>query len=128
MDSLAVIGYAVRYPQEATDSVRFWDFLLKARESSTAFPEDRVNQKAFYHPDPDHGGTVCVQHLHMPATLIRSLLGCCQIHAKRAHFLKDNPVGFDAAFFKMSKTEVLSLDPQHRLVMENVYHALENGT
>ncbi|GES63212.1 polyketide synthase [Aspergillus terreus] len=27
----------------------------------------------------------------------------------------------------MSKTELLSLDPQHRLVMENVYHALENA-
>ncbi|KAI2940983.1 hypothetical protein CBS63078_564 [Aspergillus niger] len=106
MDSLAVIGYALRYPQDASDSVRFWDFLLKAREASTAFPEDRINQKAFYHPDPDHGGT---------------------IHAKRAHFLKDDPARFDAAFFKMSKTEVLSLDPQHRLVMENVYHALENA-
>ncbi|KAI2965763.1 hypothetical protein CBS147324_7858 [Aspergillus niger] len=106
MDSLAVIGYAVRYPQDASDSVRFWDFLLKAREASTAFPEGRINQKAFYHPDPDHGGT---------------------IHAKRAHFLKDDPARFDAAFFKMSKTEVLSLDPQHRLVMENVYHALENA-
>ncbi|XRM42767.1 hypothetical protein ABZX51_005978 [Aspergillus tubingensis] len=106
MDSLAVIGYAVRYPQDASDSVRFWNFLLKAREASTAFPEDRISQKAFYHPDPDHGGT---------------------IHAKRAHFLKDDPASFDAAFFKMSKTEVLSLDPQHRLVMENVYHALENA-
>jgi acyl transferase domain-containing protein len=27
----------------------------------------------------------------------------------------------------MSKTEVQSLDPQQRILMENVYHALENG-
>lgn len=74
MDSLAVIGYAVRYPQDASDSVRFWNFLLKAREASTAFPEDRISQKAFYHPDPDHGGTVCMQTLSGPARLMfRSL-------------------------------------------------------
>jgi acyl transferase domain-containing protein len=41
--------------------------------------------------------------------------------------LEESPNGFDAAFFKMSKTEVQSLDPQQRILMENVYHALENG-
>ncbi|KAF9887261.1 hypothetical protein FE257_010389 [Aspergillus nanangensis] len=105
-DPAVVVGYAVRYPQDATDAESFWEFLLQARESSTAFPPDRINSNAFYHPDPDHGGT---------------------FHTQGAHFLRDNPIGFDSAFFKMSKSEVLSLDPQHRLVMENVYHALENG-
>lgn len=27
----------------------------------------------------------------------------------------------------MTKTEVTTMDPQQRILMENVYHALENG-
>lgn len=50
-----------------------------------------------------------------------------KFYAEGACFLGESPNGFDAAFFKMSKTEVQSLDPQHRILMENVYHALENG-
>ncbi|KAI9931732.1 hypothetical protein MW887_010311 [Aspergillus wentii] len=103
---LAVIGLAARFSQEATTPEAFWEFLLRARQSTTSFPPDRLNQNAFYHPDPDHGGTV---------------------HAKGAHFLQENPNAFDAAFFNINKTEILSLDPQQRLVMENVYHALENA-
>lgn len=50
-----------------------------------------------------------------------------QSHVKGGHFLAENPLAFDAGFFNVNKTEVLSLDPQQRIVMENVYHALENG-
>ncbi|KAL4890686.1 hypothetical protein BDV59DRAFT_194827 [Aspergillus ambiguus] len=106
MEPLAIIGYAVRYPQDAENVDSFWDLLMSARETKSPFPKDRINAMAFYHPDPNHGGT---------------------FHSKNAHFLKESPVCFDAAFFKMNKTELLSLDPQHRLVMENVYHALENA-
>lgn len=41
--------------------------------------------------------------------------------------MEEDPVNFDAPFFSLTKTEVLTLDPQQRLVLENVYHALENG-
>ena len=58
MAPLAIIGFAARYAQEAYDAEKFWDFLLNARQSTTAFPEDRFNADAFYHPDPEHGGTV----------------------------------------------------------------------
>lgn len=50
-----------------------------------------------------------------------------KFYAKGASFLGESPNGFDAAFFKVSRTEVQSLDPQQRILMENVYHALENG-
>lgn len=50
-----------------------------------------------------------------------------KFYAKGASLLGESPNGFDSAFFKMSKTEVQSLDPQQRILMENVYHALENG-
>ncbi|RAH47485.1 type I polyketide synthase, partial [Aspergillus brunneoviolaceus CBS 621.78] len=89
-----------------TDVNRFWDFLLEAREATTSYPKDRLNHEGFYHPDPEHAGTT---------------------HTRQAQFLSENPNAFDAAFFSISKTEAESLDPQQRLVMENVYHALENA-
>ncbi|KAL4788819.1 hypothetical protein BDV19DRAFT_395631 [Aspergillus venezuelensis] len=103
---LAIIGFAAKYAQEADTAENFWNFLLQARESMTSFPKDRLNLDGYYHPDPEHAGS---------------------IHAKGAHFLAETPNAFDAAFFSVNKTEVLSLDPQQRLVMENVYHALENA-
>ncbi|KAI2086823.1 hypothetical protein LOZ36_003157 [Ophidiomyces ophidiicola] len=103
---LAVIGISTRFAQEATDGEKFWDLLLRARQAATPFPKDRFNSNAFYHPDPEHGGT---------------------FHVKGAHFLSEDPLGFDAPFFNVNKTEVLTLDPQQRVAMENVYHALENA-
>ncbi|WEW54612.1 hypothetical protein PRK78_000032 [Emydomyces testavorans] len=106
MTPLAVVGFSVRFAQEATSAERFWELLLRARQAATAFPNERFNSNAFYHPDPEHGGT---------------------FHVKRAHLLSEDPLGFDAPFFNVNKTEVLTLDPQQRVVMENVYHALENA-
>ncbi|EGE80204.2 polyketide synthase, variant 2 [Blastomyces dermatitidis ATCC 18188] len=106
MTPLAIVGLSARYAQEASTPEKFWEFLLRGRQSTTPIPKDRFNADAYYHPDLDHGGT---------------------FHVKGGHFLSENPLGFDAGFFRISQTEVLTMDPQQRLVMENVYHALENA-
>ena len=41
--------------------------------------------------------------------------------------MQGDPAEFDHQFFSITKSEVLCLDPQQRLLMENVYLALENG-
>jgi acyl transferase domain-containing protein len=46
---------------------------------------------------------------------------------KGGHFLAEDPAYFDAMFFSTTKTEVMSMDPQQRVILESVYHALENG-
>lgn len=57
-EPLAIIGLDTRFPQEATTTEKLWEFLLRARSAMTRFPPERLNAEAFYHPDPEHGGTV----------------------------------------------------------------------
>lgn len=55
---IAIIGVAGRFAQESTDVEKFWELLLRARQTTTTFPPDRLSSEAFYHPDSDHRGTV----------------------------------------------------------------------
>jgi acyl transferase domain-containing protein len=41
--------------------------------------------------------------------------------------MKGDMASFDSQFFNLTNTEVATMDPQQRVLMENVYHALENG-
>jgi acyl transferase domain-containing protein len=46
---------------------------------------------------------------------------------KGGHFLKQDPYVFDAAFFNITATEALALDPKQRIAMEVAYEAFENA-
>lgn len=104
-DPIAVIGVATKFPGEAETFESLWRFLLRGRSAWKPFPEDRIGP-GHYHPDINHRGT----------------------HAVRGgHFLNEDPALFDAPFFNITRSELAALDPQQRLVLENVYHALENA-
>jgi microcystin synthetase protein McyG len=47
-------------------------------------------------------------------------------YVKRVAWLEDMEC-FDAAYFQMTDREALLLDPQHRILMENIVHALEDA-
>lgn len=49
------------------------------------------------------------------------------IYTKAGYFLKDDINSFDSAFFQLSDNDVQAMDPQQKMLLENVYHALENG-
>ena len=49
------------------------------------------------------------------------------IATQGAHFLRQDVATFDAAFFSLSKVEVEAMDPQHRLMTEVAYEALEKA-
>ena len=59
-DAVAIIGFSLKFSQEATSSEAFWEMLCEGRSAMTEFPRDRINIDAFYHPDSNRHQTVCV--------------------------------------------------------------------
>ncbi|KAI0126592.1 putative polyketide synthase [Xylariales sp. AK1849] len=103
---IAIIGMSCRFPADATSPERLWQMVANAQEAWSKWPADRFNSDAFYHPNPERGGTF-------------NTLG--------GHFLNQNMADFDATFFSITPTEAKALDPQQRLQLESVYEALENA-
>ena len=68
-------------------------------------PPDRWDVEEFYDPDPDAPG---------------------KIATRRMGFI-DDVTGFDAPFFGLSKRETMLIDPQHRLLLETTYRAVEHS-
>jgi hypothetical protein len=58
IEPIAVIGFDLRFPQDASSAESFWQLLVEARSTMTEVPANRYNVRAFYHPDHKHGGTV----------------------------------------------------------------------
>ncbi|BBZ35830.1 type I polyketide synthase [Mycolicibacterium confluentis] len=100
----AIIGYAARLPG-AQDAEAFWELLREGRDGISEVPADRWNVDEFFDPEPGTPGKVVT---------------------RRAGFV-DDPTGFDAPFFGMSTREVRLLDPQHRLLLETSWRAVEHS-
>ncbi|KAL8336217.1 hypothetical protein RB601_000166 [Gaeumannomyces tritici] len=108
-EDIAIIGLGCRFPGDATTPSRLWDLLVEGRSAWSPVPASKWNAEAHYHPSSDHGGSTWI---------------------KGGHFLQDgaqNGKEFDALFFNITRTEAMSMDLQQRIVMENVYEALENA-
>ncbi|MEA2828432.1 MAG: hypothetical protein QOG43_2871 [Actinomycetota bacterium] len=96
---------ACRFPGGASSPDQFWDLLREGRDVIGEWPADRWDASRVYDPDPASPGTVYVN---------------------RGGAI-DDPGAFDAAFFAMSPREAIHVDPQHRLLLELAYEALEDG-
>lgn len=100
----AIVGYAARFPG-APDADGFWDLLRAGREAISEVPEDRWDVEEFFDPEPGTPGKVVT---------------------RRAGFV-DDVTGFDAPFFGMSTREVRLMDPQHRILLETAWRAVEHS-
>ena len=58
LESVAVVGFSIRFPEEATSAEAFWNMVIDGRCCSEEFPKDRLNVEAFYNPDTDGQGIV----------------------------------------------------------------------
>src|ERR1700761_3761294 len=103
-ESFAIVGYALRVPG-AADADEFWEVLRDGRDAVSEVPPDRWDVDEYYDPDPDAPG---------------------KIVSRRAGFI-DDVTGFDASFFGLSKRETMLIDPQHRLLLETSWRAVEHS-
>lgn len=99
----AIVGYAARVPG-AADAAEFWDVLRHGRDAVSEVPGERWNVEDFFDSDADAAG---------------------KIVSRRAGFV-DDVAGFDAPFFGVSAREVMLMDPQHRLLLETAWQAVEH--
>ncbi len=102
---IAITGLACRYPGGANNPESFWKLMLDRKDAITEIPPDRWNIDKFYHPD----------QAHMART-----------HSKWGGFI-DGIDKFDPQFFGMTEREAHYIDPQHRLLLEASWEAIDNG-
>ena len=100
----AIVGYAARLPGSA-DADQYWGLLHDGRDAVSDVPRDRWDADEFFDPDPAAPGKVVT---------------------RRAGFV-DDVSGFDAPFFGISAREATWMDPQHRLLLETAWRAVEHS-
>src|SRR5262249_54409716 len=103
-ESIAVVGMACRMPGQVDSADDLWRLLIDKRDPVSDGPYDRWDVDAFYDPDRETPGR---SNTRWAATL-------------------DDITGFDATFFGISPAEAASMDPQHRLLLEVAWEALEH--
>ena len=102
---IAVIGMGCRLPGGIDSPASFWQALLRRDDLVTKVPLARWDADEYYDPEPGVPG--------------RSV-------SKWGAFL-DDVDGFDADFFGYGEREAPSIDPQHRLLLETSWEALEHA-
>ncbi|MER7707801.1 beta-ketoacyl synthase N-terminal-like domain-containing protein [Kitasatospora sp. NPDC097605] len=104
-DAIAVIGVGCRFPGGVTGADGFWEFLARGGSGITAIPQDRWDIEEFYDQEPGAPGRMYVRH---------------------GGFV-DEVRGFDAGLFGIPPREAAGIDPQHRLMLEVAWEALEHA-
>ena len=102
-EDVAIVGMSCRFP--GADNIdEFWQNLLDGVDSVREIPSDRWDMDRFYSADRAPG----------------------KMYTREGGFL-DGIADFDAAFFNISDQEACWIDPQHRMLLENSYRALEDA-
>ena len=104
-DRIAIIGIGCRFPGGVNDTESFWKLLVEGREAVSDVPPDRWNIERFFDAEPG-----------LPGKSI----------ARRGGFL-DRIDQFDPQFFGISPREAPYVDPQHRLLLETAWEAIEDA-
>ena len=104
-DRIAIIGIGCRFPGGVNDAESFWKLLMERRDAVSDVPADRWNVERYYDREPAIPGKTFV---------------------KRGGFL-DQIDKFDPQFFGISPREAPYVDPQHRLLLETSWEAIENA-
>ncbi|MDY6988821.1 MAG: SDR family NAD(P)-dependent oxidoreductase [Thermodesulfobacteriota bacterium] len=104
-EPLAIIGMACRFPRGANSIQEFWSRLHDGVDAISEVPPTRWDINRFYDPDQEKPGKISTRY---------------------GGFL-DQADRFDARFFNISPREAKSIDPQHRILLELNWAALEHA-
>jgi acyl transferase domain-containing protein/acyl carrier protein len=104
-EPLAIVGVGCRFPGQAEGPDRYWQVLHDGVHAVGPIPRDRLDLDTYYDPNLDAPGKIYVREAAMVDGIDR----------------------FDAQFFGISPREATSMDPQHRLLLEVTWEALENA-
>ncbi|KZL67111.1 pks-nrps protein [Colletotrichum incanum] len=107
-EPIAIIGTACHFPGSIDSPQELAEFLKNPRDVlGDTMPSSRANLARFQHENPNHHGSTNVIRAYM--------------------LLQRDPAQFDSAFFHMHASEAEATDPQHRMILETVYEALESA-
>src|SRR5690242_4383226 len=107
VEPIAVVGMGCRFPGGVDNPGEYWRLLQDGVSGIVRVPSDRWDADAFYSEDHTVPGTIC---------------------SREGGFLTSwQPDEFDGEFFGMSPREAAGMDPQHRLLLEVAWEALENA-
>ena len=104
-ERIAIIGVGCRFPGGVSSKDSLWKLLVEGREGIVEVPPDRWNVERYYDAEPGVAG--------------KSI-------ALRGGFI-DAIDQFDPQFFGISPREAPYVDPQHRLLLETAWEAIEDA-